>query len=184
MLQPLSHANIDGKYSKKLFVQDYNKKPSIEGIKIVELKNSTGEDGDFSELIRLNEQGEAAEFPGFFLRQVNRSKMLPGTIKAWHIHYNQEDIWHIPPSDQLLLGLLDVRKDSPTKHLTMRLALGNGKAHLVYIPRGVAHGASNLSKKATTVVYFVNQQFDINDPDERRLPWDIIGSNFWEMTKG
>ncbi len=179
-----THADIDGKYSKKLFIQDYNKKPVIEGVKIVEIKNFTGEDGDFSELIRFNEQGEAIEFTGFSLRQVNRSKMLPGTIKAWHLHYNQEDIWHVLPSDNLLLGLLDVRKDSPTIHMTMRLALGGGKSHLVYIPRGVAHGAANLSKRTTSVIYFVNQQFDINNPDEHRLSWDIVGKEFWEIAKG
>jgi len=180
----LTHDDIDGKYSKKLFVQDYSKKPVIEGVKIVEVKNFIGEDGDFSELLRLNDQGESIEFPGFFLRQINRSKMLPGTTKAWHLHYNQEDIWSILPSDHLLLGLLDVRKDSLTKHMTMRLSLGGGKAHLVYIPRGVAHGATSISKKATTVLYFVNQQFDINNPDEHRLPWDILGKEFWEMAKG
>lgn len=180
---PLSHKDIDGKYSKKLFLQDYAKKPMIEGVKIVELKNITGEDGDFSELMRLDEVGQSQEFPGFSPKQISRSRMTPGSIKAWHIHYNQEDVWHVPSSENLLIGLFDVRKDSPTKHVTMRLAAGNGKAHLIYIPRGIAHGAANLSKKDASILYFVNQQFDVNNPDEHRLPWDIISEDFWTIPK-
>lgn len=184
MNQTLTHKDIDGKYQKKVFLEDYSKKPVIEGVQIVELRTIVGEDGDFSELMRVNENGESQQFPGFFLKQVNRSKLAPGSIKAWHLHYNQEDIWHVLPSDKLFVALLDVRKDSPTKHMTMRLALGGGKSYLVYIPRGVAHGVANFSKKDATMLYFVNQNFNIDNPDEERLPWDIIGADFWEVTKG
>lgn len=180
----LTNADIDDQYSLKIFTQNYSKKPIIDGVKIVELKNSTGEDGDFCELMRLNESGESIEFPGFFPRQINKSRVTPGSIKAWHVHYNQEDVWHIPQEDSLLMGIFDIRKNSPTKNMTMRLALGNGKSHLVYIPRGVAHGGANISKKDAVILYFVNQQFDINNPDEHRLPWDALGSNFWEPIKG
>jgi dTDP-4-dehydrorhamnose 3,5-epimerase len=184
MHQPLTQKDIEGKYQKKLFVQDYSKKPVIEGVKIVELRNFVGEDGDFGELMRLTETGESQEFPGFFPRQISRSKVISGSIKAWHIHFAQEDIWHILPGDNLIVGLWDVRKNSPTKDVTMRLALGGGKAHLVYIPRGVAHGASNVSDNPATILYFVNAQFDMNNPDEIRLPWDALGEDFWEPVKG
>jgi hypothetical protein len=30
----------------------------------------------------------------------------------------------------------------------------------------------------------VNQYFDANAPDEHRLPFDIVGKDFWEMTPG
>lgn len=184
MNQPLSPQDIDEKYQGHIFVQDYTKKPIIDGVKIIELKNFVGEDGDFAELMRLKENGEADQFPGFFLRQMSRSKMIPGSIKAWHIHYAQEDIWHVLPENNLLVGLWDIRKDSPTKDTKMRLALGGGKAHLVYIPRGVAHGAANYSDKEATILYFVNAQFNIENPDEIRLPWNSLDETFWEPTKG
>lgn len=176
--------DIDEKYSDKIFTQDYSKKPVIEGVQVVELKNMVGEDGTFSELLRLKENGEAEQFPGFFLKQISRSTMIPGSIKAWHIHFNQEDIWHIPPSEKMFVGLLDTRKNSSTKDITMRLSLGNGKAHLVYIPRGVAHGAANFSKKNASIIYFVNQLFDLTNPDEHRLPWNVLGEDFWKPTVG
>jgi dTDP-4-dehydrorhamnose 3,5-epimerase len=183
-MHQLTAKDIDGKYQKKIFLQDYTKKPTIEGVKLTEIKNYIGEDGDFSELIRVSANGELEQFPEFQLRQMNRSELIPGSIKAWHLHFNQEDIWHIPPSDVLLVGLYDVRKDSSTKHMTMRLILGRGKAHLLYIPRGVAHGASNISQKNATILYFVNQQFSFENPDEHRLPWDILGEGFWNQVKG
>ncbi len=184
MQPPLTHKDIDGKFHKQLFVQDYTKKPMIEGVKIVEIKNFVGEDGDFSELMRLAPNGESEQFPGFALRQMSRSKMYPGSVKAWHIHFAQEDIWHILPENTLLVGLWDIRKDSPTKGVTMRLALGGGKGHLVYIPRGVAHGGANYGNKPATILYFVNAQFNIENPDEIRLPWDELGEDFWSPTKG
>jgi dTDP-4-dehydrorhamnose 3,5-epimerase len=184
MQPPLTHKDIEGKYHKKLFIQDYAKKPVIEGVKIIEIKNFVGEDGDFSELMRVHEGGESEQFPGFYIRQMSRSKVLPKAIKAWHIHFAQEDIWHILPEDRLLVGLWDVRKYSSTNGLTMRLALGGGKGHLVYIPRGVAHGGANHGHKPATILYFVNSLFNIDNPDEIRLPWNELGAEFWDLPKG
>ncbi|MBV9851097.1 MAG: dTDP-4-dehydrorhamnose 3,5-epimerase, partial [Armatimonadetes bacterium] len=53
-----------------------------------------------------------------------------------------------------------------------------------YIPRGVAHGGANVGLVPATILYYVNQRFDISDPDERRLPWDILGEDFWKVTPG
>lgn len=167
----------------KISVQDYSKKPVIDGVKIIELKNMVGEDGDLAEVMRFTENGESEHFPGFKLRQINRSSLLAGKIKAWHLHFNQDDIWSILPSNRLTIALWDIRKDSLTQGVTMKLAFGGGKSHLVLIPRGVAHGAVNHSLKPATIIYLVNQQFDINTPDENRLPWDSLGKDFWEVPK-
>ncbi len=184
MADALSKINIEDKYSGQISTQDYSKKPLIDGVKIVELKNMVGEDGNFSELMRLSENGESQEFSGFFVRQISTSHILGGSIKAWHVHFAQEDVWHIMSNNKMIVGLLDVRKESVTKDLSMRLSLGGGKAHLLYIPRGVAHGAVNISKKSGTIIYFVNQQFNVENPDEHRLPWDILGEDFWKPTIG
>jgi dTDP-4-dehydrorhamnose 3,5-epimerase len=184
MQEPLSQKDIDSKYQKKVFIQDYSKKPLIDGVHIVEIKNMTGEDGDFEEVMRFDESGISQSFPGFQIKQVNRSTLLPGAIKAWHLHYNQDDIWHIMPDSRLVVGLLDTRKDSPTKHITMRLTAGAGKSHLIYIPRGVAHAVANLTMKKGEMLYIVNSHFDIESPDEYRLPWNDAGDDFFEMARG
>lgn len=177
----LSKQDIDGKVRGKLFVQDYSKKPAIDGVKIVEIRNMVGEDGDFSELLRLS-NGEIEGFPGFHLAQINRSNMLPNAIKAWHLHYKQDEIQTVNPSDHLIVGLWDTRDKSSTKGVSMKLVLGGGKSHLVFIPKGVAHGYMNVSRKPATILYFVDQQFTMDDPDELRLPWDSL-KDFWELSK-
>lgn len=175
--------DIDEKVKDKVYIQDYSPKPKIEGVKIISLKNFVGEDGDFSELLRIGANGEIAELVDFKIAQINRSRLIPGSIKAWHIHLNQEDVWYLPPSDSLFVGLLDVRQDSSTKGVSMRINLGGGNSTLLYIPRGVAHGMKNNSKKDINLFYFVNQQFNLENPDERRIPWDTLGADFWETPK-
>jgi dTDP-4-dehydrorhamnose 3,5-epimerase len=175
--------DIGEEFRKSITTQDYSKKTVIDGVRLIELKQFIDESGSFNEITRLD-KGILQEFPDFELKQVSYSLMEPGAVKAFHLHLNQEDIWFVPPGDKLLVGLFDVRQGSPTYKVSQRLALGVGKASLLYIPRGVAHGAANLSKKQAQIFYFVSKQFDAENPDEKRLPWDFLGKEFWEREKG
>lgn len=171
------------KYNNRINVQDYSRKSDIEGVKIINLSLHSGEDGYFIEFFKFDKENFSQVYD-FKLQQINMSQILPGVIKAWHIHLNQEDIWFVRPEDQLLVGLFDLRKKSPTNGQKMRLTLGNHKSMLLLIPRGVAHGCANISQNPTTLIYLVNKQFDSKNPDEYRLPWDNFGKDFWETTKG
>jgi len=176
---------IDPKYQDLLGGEDYSKKVTIDGVKVVELKKFVTEDGYFLELSRP-QQGILKEFAqeGFEAKQINYSKSAPQTVKGWHIHENQEDVWFVTPDSKFLVGLADLRAGSPTKDKAMRLVLGEGKAHLVYIPRGVAHGYRNLQDKDGSIIYFVNSTFNPDAPDEKRLAWNAFGEDFWEIKKG
>lgn len=175
---------IGKEYRDQVSVQDYSKKPVIEGVKFIELRQMVDDGGSFLEVVRFNEDGSLESIPEFKPRQSSYSQVLPGAVKAFHLHFRQEDVWFIPPTDRLVLGLMDAREDSPTKGVRMRFVLGAGKAQLLYIPRGVAHGCANLGDKPADIFYYVNQQFKLEDADERRLPWDFLGKGFWEITKG
>lgn len=177
--------SFDTATEQQLALQDYSGKPKIDGVQIVPLNYFTDDGGYFLELARL-QQAAWEQFPDFKLAQMNYSEMDPGVIKAWHIHKQQEDIWFVPPSHKLLVALKDVRDNSPTKNTLVRLTLGAGKAYIVHIPRGVAHGAANLWQKPAAIIYFVNNHFsaDPNTSDEFRLPYDAFGADIWEMTKG
>jgi len=180
----LSKKDIDPQSIKQVKAQDYSKKPVINGVKIVDLNIFNGEDGYFLEIGRPDEKGKLPDFPDFAIKQIGYSVVLPGSIKAWHIHFNQEDVWFVPPESMILAGLFDVRKNSPTKGSSMRITLGNHKAKLLFIPRGVAHGSANISSSASSVLYVANQCFDIKKPDEYRLPWDHFGKDFWKSLRG
>ena len=163
--------------------QEYGGMSQIDGVQLLPLQTFAEDGGTFTELGRLA-AGALAGLAGFEVRQINCSLMAAGAIKAWHLHFNQEDVWFVPPSQSLLVGLWDVREDSPTSGGTMRFALGRGRSQLLYIPRGVAHGAANLGTGDAFLIYFVNRQFDAEDPDERRLPYDAVGKDFWEIRPG
>lgn len=183
MSKRLSLQHIDKKVRSLIYEEDHRKDVLIEGVKMIPLKNHVVEDGDFSELITLNEKGEFDAVPGFKFTQLNRTRLLPHSVKAWHLHLFKDEIWYIAPIFQLFVGLWDVREKSKTKGKTMRLSLGGGSSHLLYIPAGVAKGSANFTYKEINLYFFVNKRYDTSDPDEKRLRWDILGEEFWNMQK-
>jgi dTDP-4-dehydrorhamnose 3,5-epimerase len=183
-LTKLTPEDFGPDYAPHLSTQQYGGGKRIEGIQIIDLRLLTDDGGSFAELVRFDDEGNLLAIPEFKVRQSSYSLVLPGAIKAFHLHYNQEDVWFVPPTDRLLIGLVDARKASPTYGATMRFVMGGGKAQLLYIPRGVGHGGANIGTQPVTILYYVNQRFDLSDPDERRLPWDIVGEDFWKITPG
>ncbi len=172
---------------KVLFRQSYEKTSVVDGVRVVEIKRFTGEDGAFSEIVRIEDgllvQPQDLVDLRFEVRQVNHGLVVPGTLKAWHLHGEQDEIWFVHPEARVIVGLLDVREGSKTERTAMRLSLGSGKAHLVYIPRGVAHGLANPYPEQATMTYLVNNWF--NGEDELRLPVNFgVEPDFWEIRKG
>jgi dTDP-4-dehydrorhamnose 3,5-epimerase len=180
----LTPEDLGADYRAVVSTQEYGKRTPIEGVKIIDLRLLIDDGGSFAELVRFDENGRLLAVPEFQVRQSSYSQVLPGAIKAFHLHYNQEDVWFVPPTDRLLIGLVDARKDSPTLGATMRFVMGAGKAQLLYIPRGVGHGCANIGNEPATILYYVNQHFSLEDPDERRLPYDLLGLDFWQITQG
>ena len=180
----LSPTDLSSRFQTEVSTQEYPKRVLIDGIQIIELRHMIDDGGSFAEVVRFDENGCLLQIPAFKVRQSSYSQVLPGAIKAFHLHYNQEDVWFVPPTDRLLIGLVDARADSPTSGQSMRFVMGGGKAQILYIPRGVGHGCANRGATPATVFYYVNQHFNIADPDERRLPWDTLGTDFWEITPG
>jgi len=186
-VKALTKEEIGQDFSASMWVQDYSKQQPIEGVQLIDLRLMVDDGGCFSEILRFDEQGNVANVPelsNFKVKQSNFSVLLPGVIKAFHLHFNQEDIWFIHPYDRVLIGLFDTRENSDTYKHSKRFVMGAGKSQILYIPRGVAHGLSNLGTKPASMIYFVNQCFDLNEPDERRLPWDQLGDDFWQIKKG
>ena len=103
-MKALTLDDIDEKNRGKVYIQDYSAKPTIDGVKIIPIRNFVGEDGDFSEIIRMSD-GKIEGIEDMKVAQVNRSRLLPNAVKGWHMHFEQEDIFYLPPSDSLLVGL-------------------------------------------------------------------------------
>ncbi len=176
--------DITAPFAEHVTVQDYSPRRRIEGVRILDLTLFLDDGGSFNELLRLRPDATVEALPEFRVAQSSYSEVEPGAIKAWHLHRRQDDLWFVPPSHRLLVGLLDVREQSATAGLSMRFVMGGGRAQLVYIPAGVAHGAANLSQATAAILYFTSAGFDPQDPDEHRLPWDTLGAEFWQIQPG
>jgi dTDP-4-dehydrorhamnose 3,5-epimerase len=176
---------INAKAKAAFTLQDYARKPSIDGVQIVPLRRFNDDGGAITELGRLT-NGAHAQLEGFEVKQVNYSEVEPGAIKAYHMHHRQTDVWYVPPCDKLLLVLHDVRRGSRTEGATMRFVLGDGNSALVRIPPGVAHGTRNLARQVGRIIYMVDVQFSVEPSqcDEGRLPWDFLGAEIWEVVRG
>ncbi len=183
-MQPLDASSLGEAFRQQLTTQSYAPGTTIDGVEFLQLRPMVEEGGDFMELLRLNGSGELAAKPGMHVKQVNFSRVMPGAIKAFHLHFSQEDVWFVPPADRLIIGLVDVREASPTYQQRMRFVLGAGQSRMVFIPRGVAHGAANVGSQPAQMIYFVNQHFSAEEPDEHRLPWDMCGADFWNILPG
>lgn len=184
----LGREDLEPEAAAGLSTQSYARKPAIDGVRLIELKRFTEDGGSFAELLRCSgggsSDGEVDGLEGFRIAQVNYSDLEPGVIKAWHLHFQQEDLWFVPPLSKLLVGLYDVRKGSPSSGVSQRFVMGDGRAQILLIPRGVAHGASNITAHRQILMYFVNSMFSPEEPDEHRLDPFLLGREFWEMQAG
>jgi dTDP-4-dehydrorhamnose 3,5-epimerase len=173
---------LSAKAKARYRLQEYGERPRFDGVEIIELDRHGDDGGSLVELLRL-EGGSAAGLGGFDLAQVTYACVQPGVVKAFHVHREQTDVWFVRPEDRVLLLLVDVRSGSPTEDGRIRTVLGDGKATLVRIPPGVAHGCRNLSDREASIVYFTDRPFstDPDQCDEGRLPWDFVGTEVWDV---
>lgn len=167
------------------FVQDYSPRRGIEGVEMIATPWFHDDGAALTELGRF-ERGAHLGLDGFEIRQLNYSLIEPGTIKAFHLHRRQTDVWYVPPHDRVLVVLGDVRAGSPTAGETMRVVLGGGSNRLLRIPPEVAHGARNVGTSTGRILYFTDRHFspDADTTDEGRLPWDFFGTDLWEIERG
>src|SRR5438093_9753934 len=143
---------------RRFQLQSYEPRPRIDGVEIVELTRHVDDGGSITELLRLD-GGSPRGLSGITIRQVNYSEAEPGVIKAFHLHSRQTDVWYVPPSDRLLVVLVDVRQGSKTEGVRVRLVLGHGASRLLRIPPGVAHGVRNLGEATGRIIYFTDLHF-------------------------
>ena len=101
----------------------------------------------------------------------------PGTIKAFHWHKNQDDLWFVATGKALVV-LYDKREDSPTYKETQIIEMGEDNYKLVVIPTGVVHGYKVVSKEPVLMFYHTTESYNPKNPDEQRIPFDDPEINF------
>lgn len=95
----------------------------------------------------------------------------PGTIKAFHYHEKQDDLWFVATGKALVV-LHDMRPDAKTHGQTQTIIAGADDLKLIVIPVGVAHGYKVLSDEPVILFYHTTESYDPKNPDEKRLPYN------------
>jgi dTDP-4-dehydrorhamnose 3,5-epimerase len=104
--------------------------------------------------------------------QVSAALSYPGTIKAFHYHRLQTDVWSVA-AGMLQVALVDLREDSPTFGLRNTIYVGALRPWRLAIPPGVAHGYKVIGEQPALLVYVTSRHYDpadegriaYNDPD-------------------
>ncbi len=170
--------------SKAIYYQNYAPQPTINDVTYKKLKKHRSLEGWFMECLRLNEALVEGSEKDFELQQLSISRALPNRINAFHLHPKaiQDEIWCVIEGS-LKVWLADVRHDSSTCGVKRPYFLNGEEPALLYIPSGVAHGYKAGSEGAL-LLYAMNAQFNADDPNEGRLPWDHFGKDLWEEDRG
>jgi dTDP-4-dehydrorhamnose 3,5-epimerase len=168
----------------KVTFQSYDPQPPIEGVFYQPLKKHRALQGWFMEHLRLS-AGKVEGLPvAFEARQVSLSRAVPNRINAFHIHPKeiQDELWSVVEGT-LMVWLVDCRQDSPTLGRKRKYVLNGDEPGILLIPSGVAHGYK-ASIDGALLVYAMNSQFNLQDPNEGRLPWDYFGEELWQEDRG
>ncbi len=133
--------------------------------------------GYFLEVIRMK-QGLAEHFPAEST-QVSAALSYPATIKAFHFHRHQTDLW-VPAIGMFQVALVDLRESSPTFGVKNTFYLGALRPWQVLIPPGVGHGYKVIGENAGVLVYVTNRLY--NPKDEGRIPYNDPAIQYdWEL---
>lgn len=155
---------IDGVVIKKLLVRQ----------DIPDTEEQKGKPGFLMEVVR-DDDGLLKKFG-----QSTFTVAYQGTIKAFHFHEKQDDLWFIATGKAMIV-LYDMREKSPTFGETQVIYAGKDDYKLVFIPVGVAHGYKVISPEPVLLFYHTTESYNPKHPDEKRIPYDDPRIGFdWE----
>jgi dTDP-4-dehydrorhamnose 3,5-epimerase len=167
-----------------LTFQEYAPQPAIDGVQTIRLRKHRALEGWFMEHLRMDGGKVEGLEPPFEARQISLSYAVPDRINAFHIHPKraQDELWCVI-SGALLVWLADLRPGSVTEGHKRSFLLSGEDPVLVLIPSGVAHGYK-AGPDGALLLYAMNDQFNLQDPNEGRLPWDCFGEELWSDNRG
>ena len=151
--------------------------PQIVGVRVVKREVHPDERGRVMEIMRADE-------PQYIrFGQVYLCTAKPGAIKAWHVHRKQHDNFCCIRG-QVRLVLFDDRPDSRTRGVFNEFTIGDGNYCTVQIPPGVCHGFKGVSADEAEVINIPTEPFDLENPDEYRIPPRGVIDYDWSRRDG
>jgi dTDP-4-dehydrorhamnose 3,5-epimerase len=139
----------------------------IEGVRVSPFSLWPDDRGYFLEVFRIG-KGLVGSYPTDSL-QVSAALSYPATIKAFHFHRFQTDLW-VPVQGMFQVALVDLRRGSPTFGAKNTMYVGALRPWQVLIPPGVGHGYKVIGENPGLLVYATDRFY--NPSDEGRIPYD------------
>ena len=148
----------------------------IDGVKIQTVSLWPDDRGYFLEVARMGQGITSGAASGPV--QVSAALSYPGTIKAFHYHQKQTDLW-VAAAGMLQVALVDLRTGSSTYGRRNTLHIGILRPWQVLIPPGVAHGYKITGTDPAMLVYITDRFYD--PADEGRIPYNHSSIQYdWE----
>lgn len=169
---------------RALTFQAYPAAAEIAGVWLHKLRKSRSDNGSFMEYARFS-GGAVENLPiPFEVRQLSVSRAEAGRVNAFHIHPRdpQNELWTVVEG-QLKVWLVDCRAGSKSEGNKRMVILSGEEPVQLHIPAGVAHGYQ-AGPAGALLLYGMDQQFNLENPNEGRLPWDFFGSELWAEDRG
>lgn len=149
----------------------------IHGVRVQAVPLWPDDRGYFVEIMRTG-----LGLPGQFdlsHTQISAALTYPGAVKAFHYHLHQTDCW-MAVAGMLQVGLVDLRRGSPTFGARNTMYVGTLRPWQVLIPPGIAHGYKVISLDPAMLVYATDQFY--NPRDEGRIPYNDVSIAYdWEL---
>ena len=136
----------------------------LKGIKIEPLRRYFDERGSFTELMRTDWKELLGEDQ---IVQANFSTSYPGIIRAWHRHLRGQVDYFL-----VLRGSLKICAYEDESQELDEIISSDQNLQIVRIPGQYWHGFKVVGNEMAYLVYFVNNLYNPNSPDEERRPWD------------
>ena len=141
----------------------------MEGVQVIDIQKIVDERGFFAEAIRKD---WSHLFGEGWISQANISYSYPGIIRAWHRHKRGQIDFFMVLQGSMKIVAYDDNKQSATYGKMVEVVVSEEKLQIVKIPGHYWHGTKTIGYKPSCTVYFVNNMYDYEVPDEERRPWN------------
>lgn len=139
------------------------------GVKVLTPKINYDERGFVSEIFRT----DWSEFFGKDTpKQINISKSQPGIIRAWHKHQRDQVDFFTVLKGAVKICVYDNDKQSKTFGKLVEIVANENKLQIIRVPGNFWHGTKTIGSESSYTIYFINNLYNHEHPDEQRIPWD------------
>lgn len=141
----------------------------LPGVKEYCLKKNVDERGYFIEMMRADWH---KLLENDIILQANFAESHFGVIRAWHCHLRGQVDYITVLKGAIKLCIYDDIPESSTRGQIDEFIIKAEDYKMIRVPGQYWHGYKCIDKSGSQVLYFTNNLYDYQAPDEARRPWD------------